>query len=89
MPQTHPFLDEQRRSVAAACHRLAEAGLLIGTAGNVSARTGDRVAVTATGFVLGRAAPEQVTVVGSDGVVVAGDLEPTSELELHLGSSAS
>lgn len=85
MPHTHQFLEEQRRSVAAACHRLADAGLLIGTAGNVSARTGDRVAVTATGVVLGQAAPEQVTVVGPDGVVAAGDLEPTSELELHLG----
>jgi L-fuculose-phosphate aldolase len=85
MPQSHQFLEEQRRSVAAACHRLADAGLLIGTAGNVSVRSGDRVAVTATGVVLGQAAPEQVTVVGPDGVVAAGDLAPTSELELHLG----
>ncbi|WP_128380653.1 class II aldolase/adducin family protein [Streptomyces cavernae] len=85
MAQAHHFLEEQRRSVAAACHRLAEAGLLIGTAGNVSVRTGDRVAVTATGVVLGQATPEQVTVTGSDGAVVDGDLQPTSELGLHLG----
>jgi L-fuculose-phosphate aldolase len=47
-------------------------------------RAGDHVAVTATGIVLGQAAPQQVTVVGLDGAVTAGDLEPTSELELHL-----
>lgn len=80
-----PLLEEQRRAVAAACHTLAADGLLIGTAGNVSVRAGDHVAVTATGVVLGRATPEQVTVVGLDGGAAAGDLEPTSELGLHLG----
>ncbi|MEW2050731.1 class II aldolase/adducin family protein [Streptomyces sp. NPDC005476] len=86
MPATHEFLEEQRRSVAAACRRLTDAGLLIGTAGNVSVWTGDdQVAVTATGAVLGQATPEQVTVVDSGGNVVAGESEPTSELDLHLG----
>ncbi|MEY9838173.1 class II aldolase/adducin family protein [Streptacidiphilus sp. EB103A] len=76
---------EQRRAVAATCRELAARGLLIGTAGNVSVRTGDQVAVTATGLVLGEATPDHVTVVGPDGRPVAGGLEPTSELELHLG----
>lgn len=80
-----PLLEEHRRAVAAACHTLAREGLLIGTAGNVSVRAGDHVAVTATGVVLGRATPDQVSVVGLDGDVAAGDLEPTSELGLHLG----
>jgi L-fuculose-phosphate aldolase len=79
------LLQAERQAVVAACHDLAGAGLLIGTAGNVSVRTGDHVAVTATGVVLGRATPEQVTVVDLDGTVVAGELAPTSELELHLG----
>ena len=78
-------LDEARRAVARACHGLAGEGLLIGTAGNVSVRTGDHVAVTATGVVLGRATADDVTVVDLDGGVVAGELLPTSELELHLG----
>lgn len=85
MPESPQLFAGQRRSVAAACHRLAEAGLLIGTAGNVSVRTGDRIAVTATGVVLGQVTSEQVTVVGPDGGVVAGHLRPTSEVELHLG----
>ncbi|GDY30086.1 class II aldolase/adducin family protein [Gandjariella thermophila] len=74
-----------RAEVAAACRRLAAEGLLIGTAGNVSVRTGDRVAVTATGAVLAEITAEQVTVVDTAGAVVAGELAPTSELDLHLG----
>jgi L-fuculose-phosphate aldolase len=76
---------EERRAVAAACRDLAARGLLIGTAGNVSVRTGDQVTVTATGLVLAEATPDRVTVVGPDGRPVPGSPEPTSELELHLG----
>jgi L-fuculose-phosphate aldolase len=73
-----------RAEVAAAAHRLAAAGLLIGTAGNVSARAGDRIAVTASGVELAACTPDQVTVVDGSGRVVEGELEPTSELGLHL-----
>ena len=78
-------LDSEREQVAAAARRLAEEGLVLGTAGNVSARSGERVAITPTGARLATLAPEQVTVVDLEGEVVAGDLEPTSELDLHLG----
>lgn len=74
-----------REGVAAAARRLAGEGLLIGTAGNVSAREGDLVAVTATGVVLADCRGEDVTVVSTDGQVVEGALAPTSEVELHLG----
>jgi L-fuculose-phosphate aldolase len=74
-----------RNDVARAARRLAEAGLLIGTAGNVSMRTGDLVAVTGTGVVLGECTPAQVTLVTLEGEVVDGALAPTSELGLHLG----
>ena len=77
--------DVIRDEVAAAARRLAAEGLLVGTAGNVSARDGDRVAVTGTGVVLGSCRAEDVTVVERDGTVVEGALVPTSELELHLG----
>lgn len=85
MARDSPASEGQRQAVAEACHALAREGLLIGTAGNVSARAGDHVAVTGTGVVLGQATAEQVSVVGLDGGITAGDLEPTSELELHLG----
>jgi L-fuculose-phosphate aldolase len=74
-----------RDAVATAARRLAATGLFIGTSGNLSARDGDRVAVTATGVTLADCRPEQVTVVTLGGEVVAGDLVPTSELDLHLG----
>ncbi|MDQ6523805.1 class II aldolase/adducin family protein [Nocardioides sp. LHD-245] len=74
-----------RGGVAAAARRLADAGLLVGTAGNVSARVADRVAITATGVALGACTADDVTVVSLDGEVIAGTLEPTSELSLHLG----
>ncbi|MER6632132.1 class II aldolase/adducin family protein [Streptomyces sp. NPDC000987] len=77
--------DRERAAVAGACRRLGAEGLLIGTAGNVSVRVGERVAVSATGAVLADLTPDQVTVVDLDGRVVAGTLEPTSELDLHLG----
>jgi L-fuculose-phosphate aldolase len=74
-----------REQVAVAARRLAAEGLLVGTAGNVSARDGDRVAVTGTGVVLGECTAEDVTVVTPAGEVLEGALVPTSELGLHLG----
>jgi L-fuculose-phosphate aldolase len=74
-----------RDDVAAAARRLAHEGLLVGTAGNVSARAGDVVGVTASGVVLAGCRPEDVTVVTPGGEPVEGELRPTSELALHLG----
>jgi L-fuculose-phosphate aldolase len=80
------MFERERTEVAEACRRLAREGLVIGTAGNVSARTdGDSIAVSPTGAVLGELAPAQVSVVDMEGNLVGGDLEPTSELGLHLG----
>lgn len=78
-------LRDVREEVAQAARRLAAEGLLIGTAGNVSARAGDLVAATGTGVVLADCSAEEVTVVDPDGRVVEGSLLPTSELDLHLG----
>ena len=81
-----PGARELRPQVAAASRRLAAAGLVLGTAGNVSARSGDEVAITPTGAVLATLEPDEVTVVAlEDGRVVDGTLAPTSELDLHLG----
>lgn len=79
-----PDLDTARAQVASVCRRLADEGLVPGTAGNVSARVGDRVVITATGTVLGQTTAEQVVVVDLEGRQLAGDYAPTSELELHL-----
>ncbi|OLE37602.1 MAG: class II aldolase [Actinobacteria bacterium 13_1_20CM_3_68_9] len=79
------MLDREREQVAGACRRLAAEGLVLGTAGNVSARSDQAVAISPTGAALADLTPEQVTIVDLEGRVMAGDLEPTSELDLPLG----
>jgi L-fuculose-phosphate aldolase len=74
-----------RERVAQAARRLAAEGLVLGTAGNVSERHEGLIAVTPTGAVLEQLTPEQVTVTDKTGRPVEGELEPTSELGLHLG----
>jgi L-fuculose-phosphate aldolase len=78
-------LEEERRAVAHAARELAAEGLVFGTAGNVSVAGGDLVAISPTGAVLGELEPADVAVIDRDGNLVDGDLEPTSELDLHLG----
>ena len=79
------MLEREREQVAAASRRLAAARLVIGTAGNASARVQDRVAISPTGADLSTLTAEQVAVVDLDGHQHDGELEPTSELDLHLG----
>ena len=79
------LLAEEREAVAAASRHLAQKGLVIGTAGNISARKGDLVAVTPTGADLSTVTAEMVTVIDLDGAVVDGELAPTSEVPLHTG----
>jgi L-fuculose-phosphate aldolase len=79
------MLERERERVAEAARRLASDGRVTGTAGNVSLRAGDLVAVTPTGARLDAIAPDEVAVVDLDGERIDGDLVPTSELGLHLG----
>ncbi|HEY2005356.1 MAG TPA: class II aldolase/adducin family protein [Solirubrobacteraceae bacterium] len=78
-------LESERERVAAAARQLASSGLVLGTAGNVSERAGELVAVTPTGAVLADLEAADVAVVDLDGAQVEGPLKPTSELDLHLG----
>jgi L-fuculose-phosphate aldolase len=78
-------LDAEREQVAAAARDLAAQGLVLGTAGNVSARGGEQVAVTPTGAKLAELNPDDVCVVDLEGRQLEGRLQPTSELDLHLG----
>src|SRR6202167_2677752 len=83
------LLADEREAVAGACRHLAEEGLVIGTAGNISARQGDLIAVTPTGADLGAVTAEMVTVIDLTGQIVDGDLAPTSEVPLHTGIYAA
>jgi L-fuculose-phosphate aldolase len=80
------ILGSARQRVADAARQLAADGLVLGTAGNVSERSGDLVAVTPTGAVLEQVTADDVVVVDVAGALVDGDLAPTSELGLHLGA---
>ena len=74
-----------RERLATAGRRLADAGLVGGSAGNLSERVGELVAVTPTGAALQALTAEQVVVVDLSGEHVDGGLVATSELGLHLG----
>lgn len=76
--------ETERARIVAAGRRLADGGLVIGTAGNLSVRVGQQVVVTGSGTDLGALTPDALTVVDLDGTVLDGDLAPTSELPLHL-----
>ncbi|GIU83710.1 MAG: hypothetical protein KatS3mg008_0485 [Acidimicrobiales bacterium] len=82
-------LEDLRREIAHVCHVLAERGLVVSTAGNVSARRDSLVAVTPTGASLDDVEPRMITVVDLEGNVVWGDFEPTSETALHLAVYAN
>ena len=79
------MLEEERQAVADACRSLAADGLVAGTSGNVSARNGDRVAISPTGAVLAEVDAADVAVVDLAGDQHDGPLAPTSEIDLHLG----
>jgi L-fuculose-phosphate aldolase len=82
-------LVEARESVAEVCHRAAADRLVIGTAGNVSVLVDDLVVITATGAVFAEIGDEEIVVVDREGRLLSGELEPTSELDLHLGIYAT
>jgi L-fuculose-phosphate aldolase len=77
-------IDRLRAGLVEACRELAATGLVLGSAGNVSARLGDLVLVTPTGARLASLTGGQLAVVGLDGTHIDGPLVATSELPLHL-----
>jgi|SRR3954447_4507268 L-fuculose-phosphate aldolase len=79
------MLEAEREQVAAAARKLAADGLVLGTAGNVSARRDEKVAITPTGARLAELESADVCVIDAGGAQLAGSLAPTSEIDLHLG----
>jgi L-fuculose-phosphate aldolase len=75
-----------RAGLVAGAHRIAEAGLVVGSAGNLSVRSGDRVLITRAGSELDALAHEDcVEVAAAAGPRPAnGSARPSSELPLHL-----
>src|ERR1700759_3553379 len=77
-------LPELRSEIAAVCGQLTAAGLVGGTAGNVSARAGELIAVTPSGLDYAALSAELVGVHRADGTPVEAPVAPSSELPLHL-----
>jgi L-fuculose-phosphate aldolase len=83
------FLADERRELCAVGRRTAQAGLVIGTSGNLSARSGDLVAVSPAGVELDRLTPEDIPVLDVEGHLVEGDRGPSSETPMHLAIYAA
>jgi L-fuculose-phosphate aldolase len=83
------LLPDARAAIVATCRDLSRTGLVVGTAGNVSVREGDLVAVTPSGLRYAELTPELVGVHRLDGAAVEAPLAPTSELPLHLAIYAA
>ncbi len=77
-------IDDARRAVADTGRRMAADGLVTGTAGNVSVRVGDLIAVSPSGMDYDIVTPADVCVVDTSGNTVDGDHAPSSETPLHL-----
>src|ERR1700691_5906342 len=83
------LLPDAREAIVTTCQELSRSGLVVGTAGNVSVREGELVAVTPSGLRYAELTPELVGVHRLDGEPVEARLGPTSELPLHLAIYAA
>jgi L-fuculose-phosphate aldolase len=77
-------LEEERRQVADHCRRMRADGLVVGTSGNISVRSGELIAVSPSGLDYDALTPERVGVHRLDGSPVDAPLRPTTELPMHL-----
>ena len=78
------LLEAERALIVHHAGRLRPDGLVVGTAGNLSIRVGDLVAITPSSVDYDELDSGQVCVVGLDGEIVAGERTPSSELPMHL-----
>jgi L-fuculose-phosphate aldolase len=78
-----------RAQLVASCSRLLDDGLAVGSAGNISARVGDVVAITPSGIGYHQLRPADVCVVGLDGTELDAPETPSSETPMHLAIYAA
>ncbi|MFC6083815.1 class II aldolase/adducin family protein [Sphaerisporangium aureirubrum] len=82
--ETEMRLAEERRLLCETGRRMVETGLVLGTAGNISVRRDDMVAVSPGGVALDELTPEDCPVLDMSGEVVEGARPPSSETPMHL-----
>lgn len=83
------LLADERQQIVDACQTMQREHLVVGTAGNVSVRVGDRVAISPSGVPYEQMKAADVVVTDLTGATVDGALKPSSELPLHLAVYAA
>jgi L-fuculose-phosphate aldolase len=83
------LLGDERAEVVATCQALRRDRLVVGTAGNVSVRAGDLVAISPSGVAYETLTADMIGVHRLDGTPVEAPLSPSSELPLHLAIYAA
>lgn len=78
------LMREERQEIVDTCNFMVSEGLVIATAGNVSVRSGNHVAISPSGIDYETMTAEDVVVHDLAGNQVEGVLNPSSELPLHL-----
>jgi len=78
--------DELRAAVIDCARRMVSDGLVIGIAGNVSARDGDKIVITPSAHRYDTLRPEELCVVGPAWQPLDLPLRPSSELPMHLAA---
>lgn len=78
--------EKARERVARSGVKMAQAGLVVGTWGNISCRVSreNLVIITPSGMAYDSLQPRDIVVVNLDGEIVEGERKPSTELELHL-----
>jgi ribulose-5-phosphate 4-epimerase/fuculose-1-phosphate aldolase len=77
-------LQAARTQLVSYSARLLADGLAIGSAGNMSVRAGDLVAITPSGISYDQMRPEDVCVIALDGTELDSSETPSSETPMHL-----
>lgn len=78
--KTHPLCAE----IVRICQTMRREGLVVGSLGNVSARTGNQVFITPSGVRYETLAAQDVVALDLDGKPAAGVGKPSSERRVHL-----
>jgi L-fuculose-phosphate aldolase len=78
-----------RAEVVAAARQMLRLGLVAGSSGNVSAREGERIHITPAALAYTEMTEADLVTLDLEGVVVAGEREPSSERRVHLAVYAA
>src|SRR5260370_10281425 len=79
-----PNAQTAREQLVSYCGRLAADGLAVGSAGNMSVRVGDHVAITPSGVPYADVAPADMCIVTLAGDEIEAPETPSSQLPMHL-----